>query len=63
MSFRVPNRSGMRRGGSKSELGSAHSFHAARNTAAGQLSTVCCLRRSEIVVLKYVATLNGFMFL
>ena len=28
-----------------------------------KLLTVCCLCRSEVVVLKYVAMLNGFMFL
>jgi len=67
VSFQVANRSGMWRGGSRSELGFVGTFIPCRlqhgSWSRPKLSTVCCLRRSEVVVLKYVATLNGFMFL
>ena len=54
-------------GGSRSEFGFVGVFipHRLQHSSWSwpKLSKVCCLRRSEVVVLKYVATLNGFMFL
>ena len=54
-------------GGSRSEFGFVGVFIPCRlqhgSWSWPKLSTVYCLRRSEVVVLKYVATLNGFMFL
>ena len=54
-------------GGSRSEFGFIGVFIPCRlqhgSWSRQKLSTVSCLRRSEVVVLKYVTTLNGFMFL
>ena len=65
----MANRLGMRRGGSRSELGIVGAFIPCRSLhgrlggwSRPKLSTVCCLRRSEVVVLKYVATLNVSCF-